>query len=90
MCIRDRGLDLACTINQQYVQITDPFDYLSFVNRQSELQQAYNNNPVTQLPIHAIQTAQGMLFFSNSEIGRQGIKQFYQELACLLYTSRCV
>ena len=78
---RRRGLDLACTINQQYVQITDPFDYLSFVNRQSELQQAYNNNPVTQLPIHAIQTAQGMLFFSNSEIGRQGIKQFYQELA---------
>ena len=33
-----------------------------------------------QLPIHAIETSKGMLFFSNSELGQAGLRNYYQQL----------
>lgn len=33
-----------------------------------------------RLPIHAVETSKGMLFFSNSEPGRTGLKNYYQRL----------
>ena len=80
MYARSRDLKIACVMNQQYPQVDDPFDYVDFVNEQKALRQAYRNCPITELPIHAVQTSRGMLFFSNSELGLQGLKQFYQEL----------
>lgn len=80
MYARSRDLKIAFVMNQQHPQVDDPFDYVDFINEQKVLRQAYNNCPITELPIHAVQTSRGMLFFSNSELGLQGLKQFYQEL----------
>ena len=70
-CIRDES---------QHPQVDDPFDYVDFVNEQKAFRQAYRNCPITELPIHAVQTGREVLFFSNSPLGLQGLKQFYQEL----------
>lgn len=71
---------IAYVMNQQHPQVDDPFDYVDFVNEQKAFRQAYRNCPITELPIHAVQTGREVLFFSNSPLGLQGLKQFYQEL----------
>ena len=40
---------------------------LQYHMRQEELAKKYGHNPIYNLPIHAIETSKGVLFFSNSE-----------------------
>ena len=80
MYARSRDSKIAYVMNQQHPQVDDPFDYVDFVNEQKAFRQAYRNCPITELPIHAVQTGREVLFFSNSPLGLQGLKQFYQEL----------
>lgn len=48
--------------------------------QQEELANKYGNNPIYNLPIHAIETSKGMLFFSNSKLGKAGLKNYYHQL----------
>lgn len=45
-----------------------------------ELQILPQQKEPDRLPVHAIETSKGMLFFSSSEPGRAGLKNYYQEL----------
>lgn len=47
---------------------------------QDELADKYGHNPVYELPVRAIETSKGMLFFSNNELGQAGLKNYYQNL----------
>lgn len=49
--------------------------------RQEELANKYGHNLIYNLPIHAVETSRGMLFFSNSELGKAGLNNYYQQLA---------
>lgn len=54
---------------------------IRFHRKQDELAVRYNYNPVYQLPLHAVETSKGMLFFSDTKAGRDGLKSFYQQLS---------
>lgn len=45
-----------------------------------ELRTPMQQKEPDRLPIHAIETSKGMLFFSDSEPGRTGLKNYYQRL----------
>ena len=62
MYARSRDSKIAYVMNQQHPQVDDPFDYVDFVNEQKAFRQAYRNCPITELPIHAVQT--GRCYFS--------------------------
>ena len=76
-----RGLDIHHVMNREHAQVNDARDYVDFMDHQRALQQAYGNNPIVSLPLHAIETPRGMLLFSNTELGMEGLKQFYQKLS---------
>lgn len=54
---------------------------IRFHREQDELAVRYNYNPVHKLPLHAVETSKGILFFSDTKIGRDGLKFFYQQLS---------
>lgn len=76
-----RDMGISSFLNQEQRQFANYQDYIDFLEKQEHLQNVYKNNPWPQLPFHAVQTSRGMLVFSNSELGQQGLKQFNQELA---------
>lgn len=53
---------------------------IRFHREQDELAVRYNYNPVHKLPLHVVETSKGMLFFSDSELGRAGLRNYYQQL----------
>lgn len=53
---------------------------IRFHREQDELAVRYNYNPVHKLPLHVVETSKGMLFFSDSELGRTGLRNYYQQL----------
>ena len=54
---------------------------LHFHRKQDELAVRYDYNSVYKLPLHAVETSKGILFFSDTQIGRDGLKCFYQQLS---------
>lgn len=56
-------------------------ELLRFHHKQDELAARYGYNPVYKLPMYAIETSKGMLFFSDTKVGRNGLKNFYQQLS---------
>lgn len=56
-------------------------ELLRFHKKQDERAARYDYNPVYQLPLHAVETSRGMLFFSDTKVGRDGLKSFYRQLA---------
>ena len=54
---------------------------LHFHRKQDELAVRYDYNPVYKLPLHAVETSKGILFFSDTQTGRDGLKSFYQQLS---------
>lgn len=53
---------------------------LQFHRKQDELAVRYNYNPVHKLPLHAVETSKGIVFFSDTQTGRGGLKSFYRQL----------
>lgn len=53
---------------------------IRFHREQDELAVRYNYNPVHKLPFHVVETSKGMLFFSDSELGQAGLRNYYQQL----------
>ena len=76
-----RDMGIGSFLKQEQRRFTNYQDYLDFLDEQEHLQKAYQNDPWPQLPFHAVLTSRGMLVFSNSELGQQGLAQFNQELA---------
>lgn len=56
-------------------------ELIRFHQKQDGLAARYGYNPVFKLPLHVIETSKGMLFFSDTKVGRDGLKGFYQQLA---------
>lgn len=56
-------------------------ELVQFHRKQDELAARYDYNPVYKLPMYAIETSKGMLFFSDTKVGRNGLKSFYQQLS---------
>lgn len=54
---------------------------IRFHRKQDELAVRYNYNPVYKLPLHAVETSKGILFFSDTQTGRDGLNLFYQQLS---------
>lgn len=54
---------------------------LRFHRKQDELAVRYDYNPIYKLPLHAVETSKGILFFSDTKTGRGGLKSFYQQLS---------
>ena len=54
---------------------------LQFHRKQDELAVRYNYNPVHKLPLHAVETSKGIVFFSDTQTGRGGLKSFYRQLS---------
>lgn len=56
-------------------------ELIQFHRKQDELAARYDYNPVYKLPVYAIETSKGMLFFSDTKVGRNGLKNFYRQLS---------
>ena len=56
-------------------------ELVHFHQKQDELAARYDYNPVYKLPLHAVETSKGILFFSDTKMGREGLKSFYQQLS---------
>ena len=72
MYARSRDSKIAYVMNQQHPQVDDPFDYVDFVNEQKAFRQAYRNCPITELPIHAVQTGRGGVIFQQQSAWTAG------------------
>lgn len=55
-------------------------ELVQFHRRQDVLAARYDYNPVYKLPLHAIETSKGILFFSDTKTGMDGLKNFYRQL----------
>ena len=56
-------------------------ELVQFHRKQDELAARYDYNPVYKLPVYAIETSKGMLFFSDTKVGWNGLKNFYRQLS---------
>lgn len=54
---------------------------LHFHRKQDELAVRYDYSPIYKLPLCAVETSKGILFFSDTQTGRDGLKCFYQQLS---------
>lgn len=55
-------------------------ELVCYHRQQDELADKYGHSPIYKLPVHAIETSEGVLFFSNNELGQAGLKSYYQQL----------